>query len=105
MSIGEEEFPIGPFMAGVHLKAPLCCQTGLIDSVAFELWKDLKPAELFGLWGTERFFLDRQFDVELYGIETLLEGFSLLLDSSESPGFKMHLEISCNCESLLDMFL
>lgn len=94
MPIGRGESLVSPFSNGVHLKDPFCCKTGLIVfvSVAFELWKDLKP-------------VDRKFDAELDGKRTLLEGSSLLLDSNESPGLKLHFENSCNCESLLDTFL
>jgi len=94
LPIGRGESLVSPFSNGVHLKDPFCCKTGLIVfvSVAFELWKDLKP-------------VDRKFDAELDGKRTLLEGSSLLLDSNESPGLKLHFENSCNCESLLDTFL
>lgn len=107
MLIGRGESFASPFNNGVHLKDPFCCKTGLIVfvSVAFELWKDLKPVEIFGLWSSESSFLDRKFDAELDGKRTLLEGSSLLLDSNESPGLKLHFENSCNCESLLDTFL
>lgn len=105
--MGKGEFPVSLFVAGEHLTAPFCCQTGLavFISLAFELCKDLKPVEILGLLSTESSFVDRKFDVELYGIETLFEGSSLLLDSSESPGLKLHFENSCNCESPLDGFL
>ena len=94
-------------MAGEYRKAPLCCETGLavLISLAFELLKDLKPVEILGLLSTESSFSDRKFDVELYGVETLFEGSSLSLVSSESPGLKLHFENSCNCESPFDRFL
>ena len=107
LPMGKGQFPVWPFVADEHLKAPLCCQTGLADfiSLAFELLKDLKPVEKLGLLSTWSSFSDRKFDVELYGVETLFKGSSLLLVSSESPGLKLHFENSCNCESPFDRFL
>jgi len=91
LPLGRGESLVSPFNNGVqYLKDPFCCQSGfaVFVSVAFELWKDLKPVEIFGLWSSESSFLDRKFAVGLDGVETLLEGSSLLLDSSESPGPK-----------------